>query len=98
MPLIDGPDTPSYPSSHSLQAHLISLALKEAVPAGGETAASLDDLADRVAYNREVAGVHYRMDSEAGAYAAGLCAATLCASAGGSDLIDKAKIELKNLP
>ena len=24
MPLIDGPDTPSFPSSHSLQAHLIS--------------------------------------------------------------------------
>src|SRR6202035_553245 len=23
MPLIDGPDTPSFPSSHSLQAHLI---------------------------------------------------------------------------
>ena len=32
MPLIDGPDTPSFPSSHSLQAHLISGALKLALP------------------------------------------------------------------
>ena len=31
MPLIDGPDTPSFPSSHSLQAHLISGALKLAL-------------------------------------------------------------------
>ena len=31
MPLIDGPDTPSFPSSHSLQAHLISGVLKLAL-------------------------------------------------------------------
>ena len=31
MPLIDGPDTPSFPSSHSLQAHLISAVLKLAM-------------------------------------------------------------------
>ena len=89
VPLIDGPDTPSYPSSHALQAHLISAALKLALPvpqfppvwppvvapppapgawppvvpprpvAPNETAQALDHLAYRVAYNREVAGVHY---------------------------------------
>ena len=32
MPLIDGPDTPSFPSSHALQAHLISGVLKLAIP------------------------------------------------------------------
>ena len=31
MPLIDGPDTPSYPSGHSLQGHLVSGALKLAL-------------------------------------------------------------------
>jgi hypothetical protein len=72
MPLIDGPDTPSFPSSHSLQAHLITgvlkLALTPAVlpvwpptapppPPCANTAQALDVLADRIAYNREVAGV-----------------------------------------
>lgn len=99
MPLIDGPDTPSYPSSHSLQAHLISHLLKACVPAGGQTALSLDHLAERVAYNREVAGVHFRMDSEAGAYVAARCAAVIVASAGGAALIQQARTrELVNLP
>jgi hypothetical protein len=85
MPLIDGPDTPSFPSSHSLQAHLITgvlkLALTPAVmsvwppappppPPCANTAQALDVLADRIAYNREVAGVHYRMDSLCGQFAA----------------------------
>ena len=81
MPLIDGPDTPSFPSSHSMQAHLISGVLQlalaahgaDGVAAAGPAAAALLRtprrpsivLADRIAYNREVAGVHYRMDSNA---------------------------------
>ena len=92
MPLIDGPDTPSFPSSHSLQAHLITGLLKLALnPAGcpdlpgpgplpGPPAApvtttsdALDVLACRVARNREIAGVHYPMDSQAG-----LCGALKC--------------------
>lgn len=74
MPAIDPPDTPSYPSSHSLQAHLISGLLKKALPANAnQTVAALDHLAGRVAYNREIAGVHYPMDSLAGAYAADQC-------------------------
>ena len=85
MPLIDGPDTPSFPSSHSLQAHLISGVLKLALGARGcpgcprrgrcrgrpwrrsrRLRSALDVLAHRVARNREIAGVHYRMDSRAG--------------------------------
>ena len=109
MPLIDGPDTPSYPSSHAVQAFLISAALQLALPAvpgpapawppvvgawppfvpplpvlvaaPGETAQALDHLAYRVAYNREVAGLHYRMDSEAGKFAALSCMAHLHAAA-----------------
>jgi hypothetical protein len=167
MPLIDGPDTPSFPSSHSLQAHLISGVLKQAltpqvlapkvaaappsispflqsstdiqgaikqaadaqakaaasglaadiaaaaaakkiVDDGGaatttgapypETARALDELADRVAYNREVAGVHYHMDSLAGFYAALICLQKLQPLAGFQKLVGKASAELKDLP
>jgi membrane-associated phospholipid phosphatase len=117
MPLIDGPDTPSFPSSHSLQAHLISGVLKLALPplVGApppapppvwNTRQALDWLADRVAYNREVAGVHYRMDSAAGAYVAGLCLAALNGLPGGplpggslfQLLVAAATPELQNMP
>ena len=125
MPLFDGPDTPSFPSSHSLQAHLISAALKLAlaVPesppvwpptvvawppngwppplAAGETAKALDHLAGRVAYNREVAGVHYNMDSEAGFYVALACIFALNALPAASlfkQLVANAAAELVNLP
>jgi hypothetical protein len=156
MPLIDGPDTPSYPSSHSLQAHLITgvlkLALTPSVEAplgavgtppsikpflktpqeivavaaasvngapsaadiakaknagawvGGadypETAKALDILAYRVATNREVAGVHYRMDTMAGRYAALVCLRAIAALAAAGDpfmtLLADAKAELKD--
>jgi membrane-associated phospholipid phosphatase len=113
MPLIDGPDTPSYPSGHSLQGHLISGALKLAltpqVPPVSkvqpnpypETARALDVLADRVAYNREVAGVHYNMDSAAGAYGARICVEALYALPANSrfkKLVTAAKAQLSDLP
>ena len=80
MPLIDPPNHSSFPSGHSLQSHLISGLLKLAVPAGAaQTRRALDHLADRVAENREIAGVHYRMDSRAGALAARECVARLAA-------------------
>jgi hypothetical protein len=46
-----------------------------------ETVQALDHLTYRVAYNREVAGLHYRMDSEAGKFAALSCMAKLHAGA-----------------
>jgi membrane-associated phospholipid phosphatase len=109
MPLIDGPDTPSFPSSHSLQAHMITGVLKLALPAPGPppgpppalytTRQALDNLADRVAYNREVAGVHWRMDSEAGRFVAGLCVAQLAGLAAPfATLVANAVPELQFLP
>src|SRR5215216_1451596 len=84
MPLIDGPDTPSYPSSHAVQAYMISGVLKLALqawigipppppPPVRNTRQALDVLAERVARNREIAGLHYPMDSAAGAWVAGRC-------------------------
>jgi PAP2 superfamily len=118
MPLIDGPDTPSFPSSHSLQAHLISGALKLALqapefwppaawppaawppgPSTGQTAKALDVLADRVARNREVAGVHYPMDSAAGYYAALYCLFLLRTKVVSfQNLVNNVKGELSDLP
>jgi membrane-associated phospholipid phosphatase len=113
MPLIDGPDTPSFPSSHSTQAHLISSVLQLALPPlplgppppapppVWNTRQALDWLAGRVAYNREVAGVHYRMDSDAGAFVADRCLATLAGLPGGSlfgQLVAAATPELQNMP
>jgi len=80
QPLIDPPDTPSFPSSHSTQAHLISGLLTDALQrANGRTAGALAELARRVAVNREIAGVHYAMDSAAGAFVAAECRRRLAA-------------------
>ncbi len=74
LPLLDPPDTPSFPSSHSLQAHLISGLIELALGRGHQvTVLALRHLAGRVARNREVGGVHYPMDSMAGAFGAALC-------------------------
>jgi hypothetical protein len=113
MPLIDGPDTPSFPSGHSMQGHLITgvlkLALTPPVPPPSkvppvrypETARALDVLADRIAYNREVAGVHYKMDSDAGAFGARECLEALYAlpdTGAFKKLVKAAKAELSDLP
>jgi hypothetical protein len=103
LPVVDPPNTPSFPSSHALQAHLISNVLKEAltVPASGsQSAIALEHLAHRVARNREIAGVHYPMDSACGAFVAGLCLAMLKALPASSlfaTLLARARLELSDL-
>jgi PAP2 superfamily len=112
MPLIDGPDTPSFPSSHSLQAHLITGALKLALtppaatvwppvgpppPPCANTAQALDVLADRIAYNREVAGVHYRMDSLCGHFSAVQILNQLSGLTAFKALVAAAAVELQDM-
>jgi acid phosphatase (class A) len=63
MPPVPVQGHPSYPSGHSLTAHLISLCLSEVCSANR---AALFSLADRIAVNREVAGFHYPSDTAAG--------------------------------
>ena len=60
---IDVPRHPSYPSGHATQSYFIAYMLGRAVPERVE-----EFLADahRIAEGREVAGVHYPSDSEAG--------------------------------
>jgi membrane-associated phospholipid phosphatase len=75
MPPIPVPGHASYPSGHATQAYLLSLMLGKVMPGvvttqlttgPGAPASLLDRLAERVARNREVLGVHFRSDSEAG--------------------------------
>ena len=64
MPPIDPPGHASYPSAHATEAWLVVRALKEVMPV--EAHEALDRMAERIARNREVLGVHYPSDSAAG--------------------------------
>jgi hypothetical protein len=57
------PEHPAYPSGHATQAYLAYLLLRELDTENAETYLQA---ATRVARNRELAGVHYPSDSEAG--------------------------------
>jgi membrane-associated phospholipid phosphatase len=68
LPPIPVPGHASYPSGHSTQAHLFALCATEILQAtpGVGISLVLTKLADRIARNREIAGLHYPSDSEAG--------------------------------
>jgi len=66
VPMIDPPMTSSYPSGHALQSRLITLALKAARPNVPHVGLLLDYLAQRVAENRIIAGLHFPSDNQAG--------------------------------
>ena len=68
MPPIEVPGHASYPSGHATQAHLVALILGEVMPLRVmRPPKPLRLLADRIARNREVLGLHYPSDSRAGA-------------------------------
>ena len=60
------PRHPAFPSGHALTAHLTTYLLREIPRVDTEVGPELRWLADRVAKNRERAGLHYRSDSVAG--------------------------------
>lgn len=93
LPPIEVPGHASFPSGHSTQAHLMALCMDD-VFAGDALHAELpqrktmvDDLmtlADRIARNREIAGLHYASDTAAGvALAYGIRPFLNTAAAGG---------------
>jgi hypothetical protein len=84
MPPIEHAGHASFPSGHATQAHVFATLLKEVIPkrlgAAAPTPAdpdrttiekSLVFLADRIARNREIAGLHYPSDTRAGVTLAG---------------------------
>lgn len=62
-PSIPVPGHPAYPSGHATQAHLLAYLLMELAP---DQSGQLVADAAKIAKNREIAGVHYPSDSEAG--------------------------------
>jgi len=64
MPLIEVPGHGSFPSGHATQSRLVATLLAKVMPPQAE--APLSCLADRIARNREVMGLHYRSDTKAG--------------------------------
>ena len=68
MPPVEVPGHPSFPSGHAMQSMFMALLLLEAMP--GPKKASLEPLlhtmAVRMGRNREIAGLHYPSDSDAG--------------------------------
>jgi hypothetical protein len=91
VPMIDPPATPSFPAGHALQSYLISHCLFEALPNTPQTTAptgaspgtGLFALAERVADNRLIAGLHFQVDNEAGAAVAKKCLELLTAKTAG---------------
>jgi acid phosphatase (class A) len=70
MPAIPTPGHPSYPSNHSFQSHLIAhilATLFEKEDVSNAMKAPLFAMAARIGENREIAGVHFPSDTDAGA-------------------------------
>lgn len=66
-PCIEIPGHPSYPSGHSMQAYMLAHILSDKYANKKE---DLFRIADKIAKNRELAGVHYRSDTKFGKYLA----------------------------
>lgn len=81
MPPVDVPGHAAFPSGHATQAYLTAFCLKDVLPEeavhsykqgkavlapGGLPTGPLFRLAERIARNREVLGLHYPSDSRAG--------------------------------
>jgi hypothetical protein len=64
MPPIDPPAHAAFPSGHATESKLVALTLGAVMP--GAAQEPLNRMAERVARNREVLGVHYPSDSKAG--------------------------------
>jgi membrane-associated phospholipid phosphatase len=76
MPPVEVPHHAAFPSGHSTQSHTIAKVL-QAVAGGVVPAVAniTERLAQRIARGREVLGVHYPSDSEAGRLLSGEIAA-----------------------
>jgi membrane-associated phospholipid phosphatase len=69
LPPIEIPGHASFPSGHSTQAHLMALCMNDVLntlPPQNTMVEDLWTLADCIARNREIAGLHYPSDSAAG--------------------------------
>jgi hypothetical protein len=94
MPPVTTPPHPSYPNSHALQGHLISLCVAAACPVLRDP---LMALADRVGENRVIAGLHFPSDTSASVTMAGELMPLLSAGAEFQKVLAGATAEFGNL-
>lgn len=62
-PLFEVPNHPAYPSGHATESYFVALMMSELDPENRE---AYRESAFRIAHGREIAGVHYPSDSDAG--------------------------------
>ncbi len=93
-PSIVVPGHPAYPSGHATQAHLLAYLLMELSP--GQADQLVADAA-QIAKNREIAGVHYPSDSEAGQLLARQVVDGLLKNGDFASLLDAAKLEFQSV-
>ena len=96
LPPVPVPGHPSYPSGHATEAHLIELVLNDVLknaPQSAAMAIDLKALAWRIARNREIAGLHYPSDSNAGRALADAIRPRLQGIAAYKDIIEDARAE-----
>jgi hypothetical protein len=89
-PVVDVPQHPAYPSGHATQAHLRALVLTQLDPVNR---AAYMQSAERITRNREIAGVHYPSDSQAGVVLATQLFSVLMNNSDFVDQLKKAKAE-----
>jgi membrane-associated phospholipid phosphatase len=92
QPIIQTPDHSSYPSGHATEAFAIATVFHRLStgqgPSEGITGTALPfKLAHRIAANRTVAGVHFPIDSQAGAWVGCYVGELLCNFAAGGKLL-----------
>ena len=86
------PAHPAYPSGHATGAYTLAFLLQELDP---DSAKTYLEVARRISENREIAGVHYPSDSEAGRLLARQLADQLLSNASFKRLMDEARKEWK---
>ncbi|HZF77179.1 MAG TPA: hypothetical protein VE033_15240, partial [Acetobacteraceae bacterium] len=98
VPAIPTPAHASYPSNHALQSQLVRRALDQVFEqALGNRLPALEALADRIAENREVAGVHFQSDTTGTCRFAGPLFEVLAAVQPFKELVEEAASEWKGL-
>lgn len=89
MPMIETPGHGALPSGHATAAAALSTVLGNLLQGEPGLAHALRRLAFRVAFNREVAGLHYPMDSAAGRVLGEVVGAYVHGAATGGDALIK---------
>jgi hypothetical protein len=91
MPPIDPPGHAAYPSGHATEAFLVAEILIAVTPPAAHDA--LKRMAQRIARNREVIGMHYPSDSVAGRKLAALTAELMMKCPTIAELAQQARVE-----